>query len=43
MCVFTAHPVTKYAGAGVGGLDVSDEGDVLQFGEEEQQQTLHSY
>lgn len=30
------YPVTKDACAGVRGLDVSDEGDVLQFGEEEQ-------
>lgn len=36
-----AHPVAEDAGARVGGLDVSDERDVLQFGEDEQQQTLH--
>ncbi len=39
--VLTSYPVTENACARVCGLDVSDEGDVLQFGEEEQQQTLH--
>ena len=42
MCyVCDSYPVTEDARACVCGPDVSDEGDVLQFGEEEQQQTLH--
>lgn len=40
--MYISHPVTQNACACVCGLDVSDEGDVVQFGEEEQQQTLHS-
>lgn len=38
-----SHPVTIKACARVRSLDVSDEGDVLQLGEEEQQQALHSH
>lgn len=37
-----AHPVTENPCACVRCPDVSDEGDVLQFGEDKQQQTLHS-
>lgn len=42
MSVCVSHPVTENACACVCSLDVSDEGDVLQLGEEEQQQPLHS-
>lgn len=42
LLICISHPVTKNARACVRGLDVSDEGDMLQFGEEEQQQTLQS-
>lgn len=37
-----AHPVTENPRASVCCPNVSDEGDVLQFGEDKQQQTLHS-
>ena len=36
------HPVAKDASAGECGLDVSDEGDMVQFGEDQYEQTLHS-
>lgn len=42
VCAFS-HPVTKEACACVCSLDVSDEGDVLYLGKNEQQQTLQSY
>lgn len=37
-----AHPVTENPCACVSCPNVSDEGDVLQFGKDKQQQTLHS-
>lgn len=43
MCVFISYPVTKNTCTCVCGLDVSDERNVLQFGEEEQQETLQSH
>lgn len=38
-----SYPVAEDAGAGVGGLDVSDEWEVKLFGENQQQQALHPH
>lgn len=37
------YPVAKDACADVGGLDLSDVGQVNLFGKHQQQQTLHPY
>jgi len=42
-CIAITYPVTEEAGASVGGLDVSDEGEMTLFGKKQQQQTLHPH
>lgn len=38
-----SYPVSKDASASVGGLDVSDVGEMNLFGKNQQQQTLHPH
>lgn len=41
--VVISYPVSEDASASVGGLDVSDVGEVNLFGKNQQQQTLHPH
>lgn len=41
--IVISYPVAEDAGTSVGGLDVSDVGEVNLFGKNQQQQTLHPH